>query len=67
MDCLKEKWELYISAKPKFRGCIFIRVQHRKPTYFIMKIYGHNHPVTAQEIADVIITEHNAKVDAEKK
>jgi len=27
-----------------------------------MKIYGHNQ---AQEIADVIITEHNAKVDAE--
>lgn len=62
MDCLKEKWEPVISAKPKHRGCIFIRVQHRKPTCYIMKIYGHNQ---AQELADIIITEHNAKVDVE--
>ena len=60
MNCLKEKWEPVIS--PKHKGCIFIRVQHRKPVCFIMKIYGHKQ---AQEVADVIITEHNAKVDAE--
>ena len=62
MDCLKEKWEPVISAKSKHRGCIFIRVQHRKPSCFIMKIYGNKQ---AQELAAIIITEHNIKVDAE--
>lgn len=62
MDCLKEKWEPVISAKSKHRGCIFIRVQHRRPTCFIMKIYGHKQ---AQELAATIITEHNIKVDEE--
>ena len=63
MNCLEEKWEPVISQKQKHRGCIFIRVKN-KYNCFVMKIYGHNQ---AQEVADTIITEHNAKIDAEEK
>ena len=58
MNCLEEKWEPIISQKPKHRGCIFIKVVNRY-NCFIMKIYGHNQ---AQELANIICKEHNAKI-----